>query len=45
MLVVRQRRLDGSPEAGTPLPPMQLVERPAKNTVECGGKGDRLESG
>jgi hypothetical protein len=45
MLVVRPRRHDGGPVAGTPLPPLQPVERPAKNAMEGGGKGDGLESG
>jgi len=45
MLVVRLRRQDGGPDAGTPLPPLQPVERPAENTMEGGGKADRLESG
>jgi len=45
MLVVRRRRQDGGPDAGTPLPPLQQVERPAENTMEGGGKGDGLESG
>jgi len=45
MLVVGQRGQDGRPDAGTPLPPLQPVERPAKDTMEGGGKGDWLESG
>jgi len=45
MLVVRRRRQDGGPDVGTPLPPLQPVERPAKNAMEGGGKGDGLESG
>jgi hypothetical protein len=45
MLVVRRRRQDGGPDAGTPLPPLQPVERPAESTMEGGGKGDGLESG
>jgi len=44
MLVVRRRRQDG-PDAGTPLPPLQPVERPATGTMEGGGKSDGLESG
>jgi len=30
---------------GTPLLPLQPVERPVKDTMEGGGKGDWLESG
>jgi hypothetical protein len=45
MLVVRWRQQDGGPDAGTPLPPLQPVERPAEDTVAGGGKGDGLESG
>jgi len=45
MLVVRQRRHEGGPDAGTPLPPLQPVERPAEHAMEGGGKGDRLETG
>jgi len=37
MLVVRRRRQD-SPDAGTPLPPLQLVETTATGTMEGGGK-------
>jgi len=44
-LVVRRRRLDGGPEAGTPLPPLQPVERPAKDTVEGGGMLTREDDG
>ena len=46
MLVVRQRRRqDSGPDAGTPLPPLQLVERPATDTMEGSGKSNVLESG
>ena len=45
ILVVRWRRQDGGPDAGTPLPPLQPVERPAKNPMEGSWKGDGLESG
>jgi hypothetical protein len=49
MLVMRQRRQDGGPDAGTPLLPLQPVERPAESTMEGGGEGggngDGLESG
>jgi hypothetical protein len=38
-------RQDGGPAAGTPLPPLQPVARPAERTVESGGKGDELERG
>jgi len=41
--VVRKQRQDGGPDVGTPLPPLQPVERPAKDTMEGGGKGDGLE--
>ena len=43
--MVRQRRNAGSPDSGTPLPPLPPVESPAEITMEGGGKGDRLESG
>ena len=45
MLVVRWQGQDGGQDAGTPLPPLQSVERPTKDTMESGGKGDGLESG
>jgi len=45
MLVVRRWRQDGGLDTGTPLPPLQPVERPAESTVGSGGKGDGLESG
>jgi len=45
MVVVQQGRLDGGPDAETPLPPLQPVKRPAKNNMEGGGKGDRLKVG
>jgi len=44
MLEVRRRRQDSGPDAGTPLPPLQPVERPAKDTMESGGKDQGLES-
>jgi len=45
MMVVRRRMQDGGPDAGTPLPPLQPVERPAESTIEGGQQGDGLESG
>jgi hypothetical protein len=45
MQVLWMWRQDGGPDAGTPLPPLQPVERPAESTVKSGGKGDGLESG
>jgi len=45
MLAVRQPRQDGGPDTGSPLPPLQPVERPTESTMEGGGKGDELESG
>ena len=45
MLVVRQWRQDGGPDAGTPLPRLQPVERPGENAMAGGGKGDKMESG
>jgi len=42
MLVVRRQRQD-SPDAGTPLPPLQPVQRPATGTMKGGGKIDGLE--
>jgi hypothetical protein len=38
-------RQDGGPDAGTPLPPLQPVERPAENPMERGGNGDGRERG
>jgi len=43
--VVRRRRQDGGPDAGTPLPPLQPMERPAKNALERGGESNGMESG
>jgi len=45
MLVVLRQRQHGGPDAETPLPPLQPVERPDENSREGGGKGDGLESG
>jgi len=45
MLPVRRRRYDSGPDAGTPLPPLQPVERPVENTMEGGWKGEGLEHG
>jgi len=42
MLVVRR---DSGPDMGALLPPLQLLERPAKSTLEGGGQGDGLDSG
>jgi hypothetical protein len=42
MLVVFR---DSGPDAGAPLPQLQPVERPPQSTLECGGKGDGMESG
>jgi len=44
MLVVRWWRQDGGQATGTPLPPLQPVERPAESTMGGGGKGEGLES-
>jgi len=44
MLVVRRRKQDG-PDAGTSLPPLQPMEKPAENALERGGKSDGMESG
>jgi hypothetical protein len=44
MLVARRRKQDG-PDVGTPLPPLQPVERPATGTMEGGGKLHGLEGG
>jgi len=44
MLVVR-RPMQDSPDVGTPLPPLQPVERPATGNMEGDGKSDGLESG
>jgi len=41
MLVVRR---DSVSDPGAPLPPLQMVERPAESTLEGSGEGDRLES-
>jgi len=40
MLVVRK---DGGPDAGTTLPPLQPVERPAERTLESSGEGHGME--
>ena len=45
MLVVRQWRRDVGPDVRTPLLSLRPVDRPAKDTVEGGGKGDRMQSG
>jgi len=42
--MVRWWRQDCGPDAETPLPPLQLVERPAENAVKGGGKGEGMES-
>jgi len=42
MLVVWR---DSIPDAGAPLPPLQLVESPPERTLEGGEKGNGLESG
>jgi len=36
---------DSVPDTAAPLPPLQLVERPANTSMEGGGKDDGLESG
>jgi len=36
---------DCGPEAGAPLPPLQQMERPAEDTLEDSGTGNRLERG
>jgi hypothetical protein len=45
MLVVRRRRQDGGPDAGTPLPPLQPVERPAKTLWNPAGKATGWKAG
>jgi hypothetical protein len=35
----------GGPDAGTSLPPLQPMERPAENALERGGESDGMESG
>ena len=42
MLVVWR---DSVPDAGAPLPPLQLLESPPERPMEGGEKGDGLESG
>ena len=42
MLVVWR---EGVPDGGAPLPPLQQMERPAEDTLEDSGTGNRLESG
>jgi len=42
MLVVWR---DSGPDVGAPLPPLQQMERPAKDTLENRGTNNRLESG
>jgi len=36
---------DSVPDAAAPLPPLQLVVRPANTAMEGGGKDNGLESG
>jgi hypothetical protein len=45
MLVVRRRKQDSGLDAGTSLPPLQPMERPAENALERGGESDGMESG
>ena len=45
LVVLRRQRQDGGPHAGTPLPPLQPVERSATDTMDGGGKSNGLESG
>jgi hypothetical protein len=45
LLVRRRRRQQGGPDTGTPLPPLQPVERLATDPMEGGGKSNGLESG
>jgi len=45
MLVVLWRRHNCGPDGGTPLPPLQPVERPVEDDMEGGGKCDALEGG
>ena len=45
MLLLPRWRQDGGPDVGTPLPPVQPVERPIENAMVGGGNGDGLESG
>jgi hypothetical protein len=40
-----RRRQDGGPEAGTSLPPLQPMERPAEDALERGGESNGMESG
>jgi len=42
MLVVGR---DSVPDAGAPLPQLQLVERPPGRALERGGKGNGLDRG
>jgi len=44
MLVVQWPKQD-SPDAGTSLPPLQSMERPAEHALERSGKSDGMESG
>jgi len=44
MLVVLRWRQEGCPDAGEPLPPLQLMARPAESTMERGGKAEGLDS-
>jgi len=44
MLLVRKRLQNSSADVRKHLPPLQLVETPAADTIEGGGKGDQLES-
>ena len=40
-----KRKQDGGPDAGTSLPQLPPMERPAENALERGGKSDGMESG
>jgi len=40
-----RRRQDGGPDAGTSLPPLQPMERPAEDALERGGESNGMESG
>jgi len=46
LFVVLRRRQGGgpAPDAGTPLLPLQPMERPAKNALTWGGESDEMES-
>jgi hypothetical protein len=44
-MLVERRRMQAGTDAGTSLPPLQPMERPAEDALERSGKSDGMESG